>query len=131
MQAKPFEASVRCVSAHAGTPRADSIFIIDLRGEINASAETEMEGAYAQATRHNPMAVLLNFEGVNYISSTGIALIVQLSAQARTAGHRLRAYGLSAHYVEIFQITRPAEFVKVYLDEASALSSVRENRFQV
>jgi hypothetical protein len=38
--------------------------IIDLRGEINATAEAEMEKAHAQATHPNPIAVLLDFEGV-------------------------------------------------------------------
>lgn len=123
MPAKAFKASVRHASADPSMPRADSVVVIDLRGEINSSAEVEMGKACEHATRQNPIAVLLNFEGVDYINSTGIALIARLLAQARTSGTRLLAYGLSAHYVEIFEITRLAEFIEVHSDEASALAA--------
>ena len=123
MPAKTFEASVRHVPADPRMPRADSVVIIDLRGEINPTAEADMEKAYEYATRQSPIAVLLNFGGVDYINSTGIALIARLLSQARLSGLRLLAYGLSAHYVEIFQITRLAEFIEVHADEASALAA--------
>jgi hypothetical protein len=34
----------------------------------------------------------------------------------------MAAYGLTDHYLEIFQITRLADFIKVYPDEASMLA---------
>ena len=92
-----FEASVRA---------QDNVAIIDLRGEINGQSEAALNEAYAQATRQNPAKVLLNFSGVDYINSTGIALIVGLLAQSRKNGRSLLTCGLSEHYVEIFKITR-------------------------
>jgi hypothetical protein len=68
--------------------------------------------------------VLLNFSDVDYINSVGIALIVNLLTQARKAHRRLLACGLSVHYVEIFQITRLADFIAIFPDEASALAAV-------
>ena len=115
MSAKQLEARVRHERAVA---------IIDLRGEINASAEEALNAAYAEAEAHNPQAILLNFAEVGYINSTGIALIVGLLSQARKANRRLMACGLSDHYVEIFQITRLADFMSVFPDEASALAEV-------
>ena len=119
-----FEASVRHIPTHAGTLGTDNVVVVDLHGEINAFAEAEMEAAYAQASRQNPTVVLLNFEGVDYINSTGIALIVRLLTQAREAGCRLLSYGLSDHYVEIFRITRLDEFIEIYPDEASAVAAM-------
>jgi hypothetical protein len=49
---------------------------------------------------------------------------VGLLAKARASKRRLLAYGLSDHYVEIFNITRLSDFVGVYPDEESALSEV-------
>ena len=82
-----------------------------------------MNAAYAAATATDPASVLLNFSGVEYINSTGIALIVGVLAQARKAKRHLSTFGLSAHYTEIFQITRLADFMSLYPDEASALSN--------
>ena len=96
--------------------------VLDLRGEINGFAQEALDVAYAEAEAQNPEAILLNFEGVDYINSTGIALIVGLLARARAAKRRLVAYGLSDHYVEIFNITRLSDFVSVLPDEQSALN---------
>lgn len=102
------------------------VAILDLQGEINGFAEQALVQAYDQAVGHHPSAILLNFTGVDYINSTGIALIVGLMTQARNAGVLLLACGLSEHYVEIFQITRLSDFMNLFRDETSALESVKQ-----
>jgi anti-anti-sigma factor len=96
--------------------------ILDLRGEINGFGEETLNAAFSEAEAKDPEVILLNFEGVDYINSTGIALIVGLLARARPSQRRLLAYGLSDHYVEIFNITRLSDFIGVYPDERSAMS---------
>ena len=100
----------------------EGIAVLDLVGEINGFAEEALNAAYAEAEAGDPKTILLNFEGVDYINSTGIALIVGLLARARASRRRLLAYGLSDHYVEIFNITRLSDFVSVLPDEESALA---------
>ena len=115
MANKPLEATVRQES-HAA--------VITLRGEIDSFGEETLNQAYDAAERLGQPAVLLNFTGVDYINSTGIALIVGLLARARKSGRRLLTSGLSSHYVEIFQITRLSDFMSLYPDEATALAQV-------
>ncbi len=114
MPARTLEANVR----HQ-RPR---IAVVEMHGEINAFAEDVLNAAYADAEREGPETILLNFAGVDYINSTGIALIVSLLARARASHRRLLACDLSEHYVEIFNITRLADFMSVFPDEASALA---------
>ena len=102
--------------------REDGIAVLDLEGEINGFAEEALSAAYAEAEKQDPKTILLNFEGVDYINSTGIALIVGLLARARASHRSLRACNLSEHYVEIFNITRLSDFMNVFPDEQSALS---------
>jgi anti-anti-sigma factor len=113
MLAKQLEAKVR---------QQPSAAIIDLHGEINAFAEETLNAAYVDAERNDPEVILLNFSDVDYINSTGIALIVGLLARARAAHRRLLACGLSEHYVEIFNITRLADFMTVFPNEMTALA---------
>ena len=100
------------------------VVVLDLRGEINGFAQEALDAAYSEAESNDPEAILLNFEGVDYINSTGIALIVGLLAKARVSKRRLVAFGLSDHYVEIFNITRLSDFVGVFADEQSAISEI-------
>ena len=97
--------------------------VIDLRGEINAQADQALNLAYAEASNQTPEVIVLNFSSVDYINSTGIALIVGLLAEVRKAHRRLVVYGLSDHYVQIFQITRLSDFMDIYQDESSALAN--------
>jgi anti-sigma B factor antagonist len=115
MAASQFDATVR---------REHAVAVIDLEGEINSTADSALEAAYTQAAAGDPAAILLNFESVVYINSTGIALIVGLLARARKEHLTVTAYGLTEHYREIFQITRLSDFMGIFPDEASAVGSV-------
>jgi anti-anti-sigma factor len=102
----------------------NGLVVLDLSGNIDASAESELTRAYAEATQGDkPATILLNFSGVGYINSTGIALIVALMAGARRDGLSIAAYGLSDHYKEIFEITRLTDFMPVFPDEDAALGA--------
>jgi len=109
-----FEATVR---------HDKSTAIIDLSGDINAFAEAGLDAAYARAVTADPAVILLNFEAVGYINSTGIAVIVGLLAQARRSHRRVLVCGLTEHYREIFNITRLADFMTIFPDEAAALAA--------
>jgi hypothetical protein len=65
------------------------------------------------------------FEAVDYINSTGIALIVRLLAEARRDHREVIALGLSDHYREIFRITRLSDYLTI-VDAARAASAPEE-----
>ena len=115
MAPKPFSAELR---------QYPGAVVIDLHGEINAFAEKELNAAYTAAETNNPASVLLNFKGVHYMNSTGIALIVGLMSRARKNHRSLVVSGLSDHYAEIFKITRLSDFMTIYPDETAALSAM-------
>lgn len=103
--------------------KQDDKAIIDLHGQINGLVEADLNEAYNQAEGFLVQTIVLNFTDVEYINSTGIALIVGLLAQARKTHRNLIAFGLSDHYVEIFTITRLSDFMSIYPDEVSAVSA--------
>jgi len=101
----------------------DGTSVVDLHGEIDRSADERLAQAYGAATRGGARDVVLNFADVDYINSTGIALIVGLLAQARAQGVQMSACGLSDHYREIFEITRLADFMTIADSEDHALET--------
>jgi anti-sigma B factor antagonist len=112
------------VSANPCTTRlrqAGDTAILDLAGEIDAFADETLDAAYAAAAAGQPHRLLLNFTCVDYINSTGIALIVAILAQTRRDHIVLLACCLTEHYQEMFRITRLADFIAVFADEESAL----------
>ena len=104
MSETTFSATVRDQN---GTP------VLDMEGDINGFAEEALNTAYSDAETRQSDSIVLNFEKVTYINSTGIALIVGLLARARAAKRGTVAAGLSDHYREIFRITRLSDFMEI------------------
>ena len=114
MPAIPFKAEV------GGTPE---LATIELHGDVNAAAEAALAAAYREVAALGASAIVLDFSDTAYINSTGIALIVRLLADGRKDRREVRACGLSPHYVEIFQITRLSDYMRIFDDQASATAA--------
>ncbi len=100
------------------------VAIIDLIGEINLETETTLNGAYTKASSRSVPTILLNLSQVNYITSAGIALLVDILGRARQADRQLMVYGLSKHYHEIFRMMHLTDFINIFPDEATALKKI-------
>lgn len=87
--------------------------VMVLMGEINGLADAAMSAAYQKAEETSPTRIVLDFSKVDYINSTGIALVVGVLAKARARHIPLTAVGLSDHYREIFTITRLSDFIDI------------------
>lgn len=98
--------------------------IIDIKGEINAFAESTLMDAYTEASSEGVQKILLNFSGLDYMNSSGIGLLVTLLIRVQRQKQMLMAFGLSEHYLQIFELTRLSEAIHVFPDEASALVAV-------
>lgn len=106
----------------SATPRRDAgTGIIDLVGVLDGDAAAALTEAYATAAPEADR-ILLNFEPMTFMNSSGIALVVELLARARVEGHTVHAAGLSDHYRHIFEITRLSDFMTIHGDMASAVA---------
>ncbi len=101
-----------------------ALAVLDLGGDITSQAQDDLARAYDEAMQIDPAAVLLNFKSVEYINSTGIALLVGILARARREHRKVLACGLTPHYVEIFQVTRLADFMDLFEDEDDAIRAL-------
>src|SRR6204780_2334127 len=103
--------------------------VIELAGEVDGSAAAVLTAAYESAVTASTDSadlgvVVLDFAEVDYINSTGIALIVSVLARARAERRKVVASGLSAHYREIFDITRLSDFIELFPDLDRAVSKL-------
>ena len=95
-----------------------------MRGDVDIAADEVLAAAYADAAATGATRVVLDFAAVDYINSTGIALIVRMLAEARRDHREVVALGLSDHYREIFRITRLSDYLTIA--DAAPASSVPE-----
>ena len=100
-----------------------NISIIDIKGDVTGFAENILMDAFSQASNGSTKAILLNFSGLDYMNSSGIGLLVTLLIRTQRQKQKLMACGLSAHYEEIFKLTRLNEAIGIYAAESDALAA--------
>src|SRR5688500_18625383 len=94
--------------------------IIDIHGDMTAAAEDILMQAYAEANTPTTRTIILNFTDLDYMNSSGIGLLVTLLIRVNRQKQELRAYGLSEHYVHIFELTRLNEAIGICNTEEEA-----------
>lgn len=97
--------------------------IIDLEGDVTSAAENTLMEAYSQAASGDPQVIVMNFSKLDYMNSSGIGLLVTLLIRIQRQKQRLMAFGLSDHYLQIFELTRLNEAIGIYPTEAEALAA--------
>jgi anti-sigma B factor antagonist len=101
----------------------DNASVIDVKGELTAFAEGVLMDAYNQASDGKVRAIVLNFEGLEYMNSSGIGLLVTLLIRVNREKQKLLTYGLSEHYRSIFQITRLDDAIGIHETEEEAVEA--------
>jgi anti-sigma B factor antagonist len=97
--------------------------IIDVQGELTAFAESVLMDAYNQASDGQVRAIIVNFEDLEYMNSSGIGLLVTLLIRINREKQTLMTYGLSDHYRSIFQITRLDDAIAIHDSEEEAVKA--------
>ena len=68
-------------------------------------------------------AIVLSFDALEYMNSSGIGLLVTLLVRAQRNRQQMLACGLTDHYRQIFELTRLDEVISIHDTEAEALAA--------
>jgi anti-sigma B factor antagonist len=104
---------------------SDQARVIEIKGDITAASEDLLMDAYSRASGGGVRTIVLSFEGLEYMNSGGIGLLVTLLVRAQRQRQQVLAYGLSEHYRQIFELTRLDEAVGIHDNEDDALAAAR------
>ncbi|MBI4081189.1 MAG: STAS domain-containing protein [Candidatus Lambdaproteobacteria bacterium] len=105
----------------------DGICVVSIEGNIALDGVSEAK-AYLKPHLENPAikAMVINFENVNFIDSSGIGLIVSLFKAMQQKDAKFSLCNLKKKNEEIFVITRLNKILDIYPTEADALAALRK-----
>lgn len=96
--------------------------ILSFTGDIASTSKESMLEAY-HGLSPEVSDVLLDFSGVDYINSSGIAIIIQMLLEAHTNGqHKIGIFGLTPHFTKVFNMVGVAKYATISPDEKTALA---------
>jgi len=102
-------------------PGGQSVTVLRFSGDISSSSREPVLGAWQNISGGGP--VLLDFTKVDYINSSGIALIIQMLMEADKTGRKVAAFGLTPHFQKVFTMVGIAKYAGLYQDQSSAVAS--------
>lgn len=76
--------------------RQDGVAIAVLNGRIDGSNTDELQRTLEAGTDSEDTALILDFEAVSYINSTGLRIVLKVAKQCRQSGTKFGLCGLSA-----------------------------------
>ncbi len=118
------QASTKVTQRTATGASGDSVAILAFVGDISSTSKDAILEGYKDLGATAPK-ILLDFKGVEYINSSGIAIIIQMLLDAHKVGQRtIGIFGLTPHFNKVFTMVGVAKYAAISPDEATALGKV-------
>lgn len=89
------------------------VAILDIAGEFTGDGENALMDAYSETD--GARAVVLNFDGMDYMNSSGIGLLITLMIRVQRNKQKLFVYGLkitTARFLNSRGWTKPSSFTR-------------------
>jgi anti-anti-sigma factor len=106
------------------SPAGHPVTVLRFEGDIASTSKEAVLGAYQALAKATNKIVLLDFTKVDYINSSGIALVIQMLIEAANSGQKVYAYGLSPHFVKVFTMVGITKYAGLFPDQAAALAAL-------
>ena len=115
MQQQSTQVKVEEVQCGSGAP----ITVLRFAGDITSTSQPAVLGTY-QGLPESAKRILLDFSKVEYLNSSGIALVIQVLMEAANAGQKVLAFGLTPHFQKVFTMVGITKYTKLHPDEKTA-----------
>ena len=85
---------------------SDSAEVLPLEGEIDLHVSPRLERALASMIKSRPEHLVVDFSGVTFIDSSGLAVLIRAMQNVKEYGGKLTLSGVTADVRPIFEIAR-------------------------
>ncbi|MBI5820140.1 MAG: STAS domain-containing protein [Verrucomicrobia bacterium] len=107
-----------------GVRTADKVTVVDIGGEVDLYHSPELLAKLTELIKQKHMSILLNFQAVTYIDSSGLASLIGAFQQLRPHGGQLRLTSLSKPVQSVFTVARLDKVFTIHPTEAEALQAL-------
>lgn len=121
MQEKGTQVKLEEVQCSSGTP----ITVIRFAGDITSASQAAVLGTY-QGLPESAKRILLDFSRVEYLNSSGIALVIQMMIAASKHGQTIKTFGLTPHFQKVFTMVGITKYTSLHPDEQAACAAFSE-----
>jgi anti-sigma B factor antagonist len=103
----------------------ESIPIISISGDIDLESSPKLREFLKPKAAQKTLRLLLDFTGVNYIDSSGLATLIEYFQSVQGSGGKLALASLSPRVKNVFEIVRLEQIFSLYPDIPAALAALK------
>ena len=104
------------------TEKIRDIAILKMEGDVTSFAETDLMGAFDAGLAAGNKKFILDFTKVDYINSSGIAIIIQILSKAKKEEARVLCCGLTPHFQKVFEMVGLKKYTEILPGREEALA---------
>lgn len=93
--------------------------IFRFEGDVTSASEEAVLGSY-QKLSPEIKDILLDFSKVQYLNSSGIALVIQLLMEANKTERKVETFGLTPHFQKVFTMLGLTKYTTLHPSESAA-----------
>ncbi|MDR3523391.1 MAG: STAS domain-containing protein [Acetobacteraceae bacterium] len=94
--------------------------VLVLVGRLDGGTAPQLGTKLDTVVAQRPGVLVLDLDGVDYVSSAGLRVLIVVAKQVREPGIRLALCGLRAHVRELFDISGLAQVFDIFPDRVAA-----------
>ena len=106
------------------SPAGHNVTALRFEGDIASTSKEAVLGSYQALSKETSKLVLLDFTKVDYINSSGIALVIQMLIEAANSGQKVYAFGLSPHFTKVFTMVGITKYAGLFPTQSDALAAL-------
>ncbi len=106
------------------SPAGHPVVVLRFEGDIASTSKDAVLGTYQGLAKESSKLILLDFTKVDYINSSGIALVIQLLIEAANSAQKISAFGLSPHFNKVFTMVGIAKYAGLFPSQSEALAAL-------
>ena len=106
------------------SPAGHPVAVIRFEGDIASTSKDAVLGTYQSLPKATTKLILLDFTKVDYINSSGIALVIQMLIEASNSGQKVYAYGLSPHFIKVFTMVGITKYAGLFPSQDAAMAAL-------
>ncbi len=103
--------------------KKEAIAIIDIKGDVTTFADEPLSSVVNTTISEGFRKIIFNFTDVNYINSSGIAILIGIVTGVANKDVVFKVYGLTPHFKKIFRMIGLTQYVKVLNSEEDAITA--------
>ena len=99
------------------------VLFLGLSGRLDSNQAAELETSFLE-TVAGANKILLDFKGLEFISSAGLRVILMTAKRTKQAGGHLALFGLNANILKVFRVSGFLKILQVFDTREQALEFV-------